>query len=207
MLSAGTSGQVLTSGGTSAPTWTTISTTAISNGTSTVNVTSASGPILANISGTTIANITSTGIAVTGTVSATGGITIGSGTGGSLTGLNNFTANNILSLNAIGYTIGSGGVITQGTSRTTAVTLNKSSGQIILFTAAGVTTPTSFTVSNSTVASTDTVIVNQATGTNYYATFVTAVASGSFRITFYSLSGTASDAPVFNFNVIKGVNA
>jgi hypothetical protein len=76
MLSAGTSGQVLTSNGASAPTWTTISTTAISNSTSTVNVTGASGPILANISGATIANITSAGITVTGNLTVNGFTTL-----------------------------------------------------------------------------------------------------------------------------------
>ena len=35
--------------------------------------------------------------------------------------------------NGIGYSTGAGGVVTQGTSRTTGVTLNKPSGQITLF--------------------------------------------------------------------------
>jgi hypothetical protein len=35
----------------------------------------------------------------------------------------------------------------------------------------------------------------------------TAVASGRFNITFYTTGGTSSDAPVINFNVIKGVTA
>ena len=107
----------------------------------------------------------------------------------------------------IGYAAGAGGTVTQGTSRTTGVTLSKRSGAITLFTAAGTSAYTSFTVTNTLVSATDTIIVNQKSGTNTYLAFVTAVADGSFRITFSSVSGTASDAPVFNFVVIEGVAA
>jgi len=108
---------------------------------------------------------------------------------------------------AVGYTTGAGGTVTQGTSRTTGVTLSKRSGAITLFTAAGTSAYTSFTVTNSLVSATDVIIVNQKSGTNIYNVFVTAVAAGSFRITFSAASGTASDAPVFNFVVIEGVAA
>lgn len=108
---------------------------------------------------------------------------------------------------AVGYATGAGGTVTQGTSRTTGVTLSKRSGAITLFTAAGTSAYTSFTVTNTLVSATDTIIVNQKSGTNTYLAFVTAVADGSFRITFSSVSGTASDAPVFNFVVIEGVAA
>jgi hypothetical protein len=40
----------------------------------------------------------------------------------------------------IGYATGAGGTVTQLTSRTTGVTLNKVAGQITLFSAAGTTT-------------------------------------------------------------------
>jgi hypothetical protein len=99
-----------------------------------------------------------------------------------------------------------GGAQTQGTSRTTGVTLNKSTGQITLFTATGSVTPTTFTVTNSTVAAVDTVIVNCSSSTNTYLTFVTALGAGTFNITFYTTGGVASDTPVFNFTVIKGSN-
>ena len=106
---------------------------------------------------------------------------------------------------AVGYATGAGGTVTQGTSRTTGVTLSKRSGAITLFTAAGTSAYTSFTVTNTLVSATDTIIVNQKSGTNTYLAFVTAVADGSFRITFSAVSGTASDVPVFNFAVIKAV--
>jgi hypothetical protein len=106
---------------------------------------------------------------------------------------------------AVGYAAGAGGTVTQGTSRTTGVTLSKRSGAITLYTAAGTSAYTSFTVTNTLVSATDVIIVNQKSGTNIYETFVSAVADGSFRITFSAASGTASDAPVFNFAVIEGV--
>jgi hypothetical protein len=108
---------------------------------------------------------------------------------------------------AVGYATGAGGTVTQGTSRTTGVTLSKRSGAITLFTAAGTSAYTSFTVTNTLVSATDTIIINQKSGTNTYLAFVTAVADGSFNITFSAVSGTASDAPVFNFAVIKAVTA
>lgn len=105
----------------------------------------------------------------------------------------------------VGYTTGAGGAVTQLTSRTTGVTLNKTTGAITLFTAAGSSTPASFTVTNSTVAANDLIIVNVKSGaSNTYITYVTAVAGGSFQITFSATVGTASDTPIFSFAVIKG---
>jgi hypothetical protein len=105
----------------------------------------------------------------------------------------------------IGYGAGAGGTVTQGTSRTTPVTIDKVCGSITMFTAAGSTTAATFTVNNSTVTIDDTIIVNQRSGTNLYDLLVTAVANGSFNITFRTTGGTASDAPVINFTVIKSV--
>lgn len=110
-------------------------------------------------------------------------------------------------IGGLGYGTGSGGTVTQVTSRTTGVTLNKTNGAITLFTAVGSITATTFTVTNSTVAATDVIHVCQKSGTNLYNTLVTAVAAGSFNITFYTTGGIASDAPVFNFAVIKAVTA
>jgi hypothetical protein len=107
----------------------------------------------------------------------------------------------------IGYGTGSGGAVTQATSRTTGVTLDKTNGAITLVSAAGTTTIQSFTVTNSTVAATDTIIVNQKSGTDLYRIYVTAVGAGSFRISFATLSGTTTEQPVFNFAVIKAVTA
>jgi hypothetical protein len=107
----------------------------------------------------------------------------------------------------VGYATGAGGTVTQGTSRTTGVTLDKTSGAITLFSAAGTTSATTFTVTNSTVAATDVIILNQKSGTDLYDLMVTAVAAGSFNITFRTTGGTTTETPVFNFAVIKGVAA
>ena len=107
----------------------------------------------------------------------------------------------------LGYATGAGGTVTQGTSRTTGVTLDKTSGAITLFSAAGSATAATFTVTNSTVAATDVIILNQKSGTDLYDLMVTAVAAGSFNITFRTTGGTTTEQPVFNFAVIKGVAA
>lgn len=114
---------------------------------------------------------------------------------------------NITVTGSIGYGTGAGGVVTQITSRSTGVTLNKVSGAITLVSNAGSTTPATFVVTNSTISATDTVIVNQKSGTDIYLTFVTNVGAGQFSITFYTTGGTTTEQPVFNFNVLKGVAA
>ena len=118
------------------------------------------------------------------------------------------TSGNLLVISAgLGYGTGSGGAVTQATSRTTGVTLNKTNGAITLVSAAGTTTWQTFTVTNSTVAATDTIIVNQKSGTDLYMIHVTNVAAGSFKITFATTGGTTTEQPVFNFAVIKAVTA
>ena len=115
------------------------------------------------------------------------------------------------STGGVGYSTGAGGTVTQGTSRTTGVTLNKTCGQITLFsktTTAGLIE--TFTVTNSTVAATDTVIVNhQSAGTaGQYIIYVAAVSAGSFQISVYTPSAQSpAAAPVLNFSVIKAVTA
>ena len=144
--------------------------------------------------------------------------TVAAGTGGSRDirispwSGNTIVDNSNLVLNGsgktIGYGSGSGGAVTQLTSRTTGVTLNKGAGAITLFTAAGSATPASFTVTNSAVAATDVINLSvKSATTNKYVAIVTAVAAGSFEITFWAASGTTSDAPVFNFAVLKAVAA
>lgn len=107
----------------------------------------------------------------------------------------------------VGYATGAGGAVAQGTNRTTGVTLNKTTGSITLFSAAGTTAATTFIVTNSTVAATDVIILNQKSGTDLYDLMVTNVAAGSFNITFRTTGGSTTETPVFNFAVIKGVVA
>lgn len=108
---------------------------------------------------------------------------------------------------AVGYGTGAGATVTQGTSRTTGVTIDAYSGAITLVSAAGTTSWQSFTVTNNRVAATDTVIVNQKSGTDLYRIHVTAVSAGSFRVTFATTAGTTTEQPVFNFAVIKAVTS
>ncbi len=107
----------------------------------------------------------------------------------------------------IGYATGAGGAVTQITSRTTGVTLNKVSGAITLVSAAGTASWQTFTVTDSAVAATDTISINQKSGTDKYMIHVTAVAAGSFNVTFATTGGTTTEQPVFQFNVIKGSNS
>jgi len=133
-----------------------------------------------------------------------GGSTAGAGTFTSVTSSGSVT---ITSTGGLGYATGSGGTVTQITSRTTGVTLNKTNGAIELISAAGTTSWQTFTVTNSTVAATDTVIVSQKSGTDLNMIHVTAVAAGSFNISFATTGGTTTEQPVFNFAVIKAVTA
>ena len=129
---------------------------------------------------------------------------IGAATGTSLAATGAVTSSGTA---GVGYATGAGGAVTQLTSRTTGVTLDKTSGAITLFSAAGSPTLASFTVTNSTVAATDVIIINQKSGTDLYEIAITAVAAGSFRVSFFSLVGTTTEQPVFNFAVIKAVAA
>jgi hypothetical protein len=129
---------------------------------------------------------------------------IGAATGTSLTATGTIVSTGTA---GVGYATGAGGTVTQITSRTTGVTLNKTTGAITLFSAAGSTTAATFTVTNSTVAATDVIILNQKSGTDLYDLMVTAVAAGSFNITFRTTGGTTTETPVFNFAVIKAVAA
>lgn len=106
----------------------------------------------------------------------------------------------------VGYGVGAGGTVTQGTSRTTGVTLDKQNGDITLFSAAGSASWQTFTVTNSKVSATDTIIVNQKSGTDKYMIHVTAVSAGSFALTFATTGGTTVEQPVFHFAVLKGSN-
>ena len=105
----------------------------------------------------------------------------------------------------LGYGTGAGGAVSQASSRTTGVTLNKVTGAITLVSAAGSATPASFTLTNSTIAATDTVLVSQKSGTDLYEVFVTTVGAGSCVITFFTTGGTTTETPVFNIAVVKAV--
>jgi len=161
--------------------------------------------------GTTSGNIKTINIGTGGLASSTTNVTLGATTGtSSITVNGSLTASTSILLKGtggIGYATagGYGGSVTQTGSRAGAVTASYITGAITLFAAAPtVGTYVTFTVTNTTVAATDTIIINFKSSTNIYIGFVSAVAASSFNITFTSVSGTTSDSPVINFAVIKG---
>ena len=112
----------------------------------------------------------------------------------------------------LGYGTGSGGTVTQLTSKATTVTLNKPTGQITMNNAAlAAATSVAFTVSNTLVAATDCVVVNLQSGAGSglsYIVSVVGVSAGSFVIQVRNNSaGSLSEALVLNFAIIKGVTS
>lgn len=99
------------------------------------------------------------------------------------------------------------GTVTQATSKSTGVTLNKISGQVTMNNAAlASAAKVSFTVTNSKVAATDVISVNVLSGgtASAYCASVTAVAAGSFVVTVENITGgSLSEAPVIGFFVHK----
>tara|TARA_R110000868_G_scaffold65186_1_gene195353 strand:+ start:203 stop:808 length:606 start_codon:yes stop_codon:yes gene_type:complete len=154
-------------------------------------------PALGTVTSGNISACTSTSMALTTPA-------IGAATGTSLTATGTIVSTGTA---GVGYAAGAGGTVVQITSRTTGVTLNKTTGSITLVSAAGSATAATFTVTNSTVAASDVIILNQKSGTDLYDLMVTAVAIGSFNITFRTTGGATTETPVFNFAVIKGVTA
>ena len=140
----------------------------------------------------------------------------GNGTGAStLTNLQ-FNVNGsvaaVLTANGLGYGTGQGGTVTQATSKSTSVTLNKVCGQITTSSAmlAG-SSAVSFTLTNSAIAATDVVHSSIASGAtaNSYTVTVSATAAGSCVIQVQNITAATalSEAIVINFTVMKAVNA
>jgi len=113
----------------------------------------------------------------------------------------------ILTDEQIGYTAAAQGTVTQATSKSTAVTLNKSAGVITMNNASLATaTNATFTLNNNLISANDTVILTisggQATAGSYNV-FANALAAGSVSITLRNISGgTLSEAVVINFALI-----
>ena len=107
----------------------------------------------------------------------------------------------------LGYTVAAQGTVTQATSKSTAVTLNKSAGQITMNNASLATaTNATFTLNNSYISNNDTVILTisggQATPGSYNV-FANALGAGTVSITLRNISGgTLSEAVVINFAII-----
>jgi hypothetical protein len=116
----------------------------------------------------------------------------------------------ILSDEQLGYTAAAQGTVTQLTSKSTAVTLNKPAGVITMNNAAlNTATNATFTLNNSFISANDTVILTisggQATPGSYNV-FANALSAGSVSITLRNISGgSLSEAVVINFAIIHCV--
>jgi hypothetical protein len=106
----------------------------------------------------------------------------------------------------IGYSSAAQGAVTQATSKSTGVTLNKSAGKITMHNAAlGAGTTALFTLTNSTISANDVVIVNlgSAGTSGAYWPYVANVGAGTAVIGLYNnTAGSLSEAPVVNFAII-----
>lgn len=110
----------------------------------------------------------------------------------------------------LGYGTGSGGTVTQATSKSTGVTLSKGTGQITLNNAAlAANTTVSFTLTNTLIAATDVLVMNHISGGTAGAYTLNAqCAAGSASINVRNVTaGSLSEAIVIQFVVIKGVTA
>jgi predicted ThiF/HesA family dinucleotide-utilizing enzyme len=109
----------------------------------------------------------------------------------------------------LGYAAAAQGTVTQLTSKSTAVTLNKSMGRITMNNASLATaTNATFTLNNTAISANDTVILTisggQATPGSYNA-FANTLDTGSVSITLRNISGgSLSEAVVINFCVLHG---
>lgn len=116
---------------------------------------------------------------------------------------------NITSSNGIGFS--TGGTVTQITSRSTSVTLNKPTGQITLFTAIlSANSSTSFVLNNTYIDDTDLVLVEHISGGTlgkYNITATPAAGSATITIRNNSASASANEQPVLKFMVFRAVNS
>lgn len=109
-----------------------------------------------------------------------------------------------------GYGTGAGGAVTQITSKSTSVTLNKVCGQITTHNAAlGAGASVVFQLANSTIAATDTVVVHasdNAATDNVYTVAVIMQGAGFANLRLTNTSGgSLSEAVLINFAVVKAV--
>lgn len=116
---------------------------------------------------------------------------------------------NVMSPAGLGYGTGAGGTVTQATSKSTAVTLNKPTGQITMNNAAlAANSAVQFLLFNSLIGANDIVVITPQASSidmSFYDWRVATNGNGSAAIYVRNISGVSkSDALVFNFAIIKG---
>jgi hypothetical protein len=116
-------------------------------------------------------------------------------------------ADTLLANSQFGYTAAAQGTVTQATSKSTGVTLNKSAGQITMNAAAlAGSTAVSFTLTNSLISANDVLILNVGSGGTAvaYTVYTSSIAAGSAVVTLRNLTTATSlsEAVVINFALI-----
>jgi hypothetical protein len=120
-------------------------------------------------------------------------------------------ADKIYSSSEFGYTADAQGVVTQLTSKATAVTLNKSAGRITLNNAAlAGNTAVSFTLNNTFISNNDILILNVSGGSvadaTTYTAYTSSLTTGAAVITLRNLTAVSqSEAVIINFALIHCV--
>jgi len=123
------------------------------------------------------------------------------------------SSGNVLVTNVagLGYGAGAGGTVTQATSKSTAVTLNKPTGQITMNAAAlAATTTVAFTFNSTLIAAVDNLLITLNAGAGNAANYNiwSNVGAGGANIYVRNISGgSLSDALVLNFSIIKGATS
>ena len=110
----------------------------------------------------------------------------------------------------IGYSAAAQGTVTQATSKSTGVTMNKSMGRITMNNASlAAGTSVTFTLTNSFISANDVVIASVSGGgtAGAYWPFVSSQASGSAVIGLYNnTAGALGEAVIINFAIIHGAS-
>ena len=121
------------------------------------------------------------------------------------------TSGNILATSpaGLGYGPGAGGTVTQATSKSTAVTLNKPCGQITTHNESLANgTEVSFAVNNWVFTLNSVVVLNIQHPSASLVVAAKPVSDGQFKISLRNLTGAAfSEAIVINFAIIKGATS
>jgi hypothetical protein len=110
----------------------------------------------------------------------------------------------------LGYSAAAQGTVTQATSKSTGVTLNKSAGRITMNAAnLGATSAVNFTLTNSLISTNDTLTVCVSGGgtADAYTAYVSSLSAGSAVITLRNFTaGILGEAVILNFSIIHGAS-
>lgn len=114
-------------------------------------------------------------------------------------------------LTIFGYAAGNGGVVTQATNKTTAVTLNKATGEITMNAAAlAAAAVVVFTLNNSTLVAGDQLIVTHHAGGTFGPYLINARVTGNGAASIAvrnTGAASLSEAIVIKFTVVKSANS